>query len=162
MNDPNTRLSNAELALHRWGDTLYRIALGMLANRADAEDAVQETMLRYLRRAPHFRDTEHEKAWLITVAMNLCRDMLRRRKIRSTVALDAVAELPADEDCSEVLATLAALPPQSRQIMLLHYVEGYPVKEAARMLGISESAAKMRLKTGREKFKFAYAGGKES
>jgi len=159
MNDPNQRLGDAALALDRWGDTLYRIALGILASRTDAEDAVQETMLRYLRRAPRFRDAEHEKAWLITVAMNLCRDMLRRREIRSTVALDAVAELPAEEADSAVLATLAALPPQSRQIILLHYVEGYPVKEAAQLLGISESAAKMRLKTGRERFRQAYAGG---
>lgn len=159
MNDPGDRLTDAELVLNRWGDTLYRIALGMLGSRADAEDAVQETMLRYLRRAPHFRDTEHEKAWLITVAMNLCRDMLRRREIRSTVALDTVAELPAEEDSYGVLTTLAELPPQSRQIILLHYVEGYPVKETARILGISESAVKMRLKTGRERFKQAYAGG---
>lgn len=162
MSEPNERLSAAELALDRWGDTLYRIALGMMGSRADAEDAVQEAMLRYLRRAPQFRDAEHEKAWLITVTMNLCRDMLRRREIRSTVALDAVAELPADEDSREVLATLAALPPQSRQIMLLHYVEGYPIKDAAQILGISESAVKMRLKAGRERFKQAYAGGQES
>ncbi|MBQ3126912.1 MAG: sigma-70 family RNA polymerase sigma factor [Clostridia bacterium] len=161
MNDPNQRLDNAALALDRWGDNLYRIALGMLCDHADAEDAVQETMLRCLRRAPRFRDTEHEKAWLITVTVNICRDMLRRREKRSTVELDAIAELSAAEEDSEVFATLAALPPLSRQIMLLHYVEGYSVKEAANMLGISESAAKMRLKTGRERFKQAYAGGQE-
>lgn len=133
----------------------------MLGSHADAEDAVQEVMLRCVRRAPRFRDAEHEKAWLIAVAMNVCRDMLRRRAIRSTIDLDAVAELSADETESDALAILAALPPKSRQIMLLHYIEGYPVKEAAHLLGISESAAKMRLKTGREQFKQAYAGGQE-
>ncbi|MBR6709691.1 MAG: sigma-70 family RNA polymerase sigma factor [Clostridia bacterium] len=159
MNDPNERLCIAEHALARWGDTLYRIALGMLCSHADAEDAVQEVMLRCVRRAPRFRDAEHEKAWLIAVAMNVCRDMLRRRAIRSTVGLDAVAELPADEPGEDLTTMLAALPPKSRQIMLLHYVEGYPVKEAAQLLGISESAAKMRLKTGREQFRQAYTGG---
>ena len=61
-----------EAAVARYSALLYRHSLVLLAHRQDAEDAVQETFLRYMRHAPSFRDAEHEKAWLLTVNTNLC------------------------------------------------------------------------------------------
>ncbi len=150
--------SATEQALARDGDRLYRIALGMLRDVHEAEDAVQEAMLRHLRYSGRFRDADHERAWLITVTMNLCRDMLRRRERRAALPLDAAADLPADAPGSDILADLDALPVASRQILVLHYLEGYSVREAAALLGISESAAKMRLKAGRDRLKAQVQG----
>ena len=65
-----------ERAIERYGDMLFRLCLVMLGNAADAEDALQETYLRYLQKAPAFADEEHEKAWLLTVAANRCRDLI--------------------------------------------------------------------------------------
>ena len=61
-------------AVNLHGDRLFRLCFIMLGGRADAEDAVQETMIRYMQKAPAFETAEHEKAWLITTAKNKCRD----------------------------------------------------------------------------------------
>ena len=69
-----------EIIMDRYGNQLFRLCLVMLGNASDAEDAVQETLIKYLLKTSDFTDAEHEKAWLITVAGNQCRDMLRHRK----------------------------------------------------------------------------------
>ena len=65
--------------VHIYGNTLFRICYVILGTEADAEDAVQETIIKYMQKAPNFANSEHEKAWLITTAKNQCRDMLRFR-----------------------------------------------------------------------------------
>lgn len=67
-------------AVSNYGDMLYRLCFIILKNTADAEDAVQETFIAYTIKSPLFNDDEHEKAWLLKVASNKCRDMLRFRK----------------------------------------------------------------------------------
>ena len=69
-----------ENIVRTYGNTLYRLCFVMLGNESDAEDAVQESFIKYLQKAPSFENTEHEKAWLITVATNQCKDILRFRK----------------------------------------------------------------------------------
>ena len=68
-----------EIIIRKYGDMLYRLSLIMLKNESDAEDVVQETIIKYYQKAPTFVDSEHEKAWLIKVATNKCRDLLRIR-----------------------------------------------------------------------------------
>lgn len=68
-----------EEAVMQYGDMLFRICLVMLCNEQDARDAVQDTFCRYMEHTPKFHDKEHEKAWLIRVAANRCRDMHRKR-----------------------------------------------------------------------------------
>ena len=60
-----------------YGNMLFRICLVILCNESDAEDAVQDTFIKYLSKSPTFNDSEHEKAWLITVATNRCKNMRR-------------------------------------------------------------------------------------
>ena len=66
-----------EAVMNTYGNMLFRLCLLTLGNAADAEDAVQDTLIKYLQKAPVFESADHEKAWLITVATNRCRDMLR-------------------------------------------------------------------------------------
>lgn len=68
-----------EQVMNTYGNMLFRLCIVMLGNSADAEDALQEVMLKYYRKAPTFTDEEHRKAWLLTVAGNQCKDMLRFR-----------------------------------------------------------------------------------
>ena len=141
----------------RYTNLLYRLCYYILLVREDAEDAVQDVFLKYYRKQPTFADEDHEKAWLIRVAVNHCKDILRRRKLREFIPFSEVEELLAEKeaeaDDSGVLQALFELTDRYRIVMILHYLEGYPVKEVARLCGISQSAVKMRLSRGREQLK---------
>ena len=143
-----------EYAMERHGDMLYRTCLVYLASPDLAEDALQETFIRYLRKAPVFNDGEHEKAWLIRVATNICRDMLRFRRRRQFLSLADCEDLCTDDDSSaEVLEMVLRLPQKLKEALILHYVEGYKVKDIATLLGVSTAAVKKRLQYAREKLK---------
>ena len=145
-------MENGEL-FHRiyqqYGPALYRFCLLQMKNAADAEDALQEVFLKRLYRAPEFDSAEHEKRWLYRVALNQCRDELRRKR-RTEVPLEAAALLAVPEPQRELLAHVAALPEKFRTVIHLHYYEGYTVEELAKLLGVSVSSVKMRLMRGRE------------
>lgn len=132
----------AERVVEQYGDMLYRLCLVALGSRADAEDAVQDTLLRYLQKAPAFASREHEKAWLLRVAANRCRDLRRFRLRHPHTGLEEVAGR-----CAE---------PGDRAVLLLHYVEGYSTGQIAPMIGRTPSAVKMRLQKGRKLLEQAY------
>ena len=148
-----------EAAVKDWGDMLFRLSFTMLGNQADAEDAVSETIIKYIEKAPAFADKEHRKAWLIKVASNKCRDMLRADRRRRWVSLEDMAELCRQERDRDVMYELLNLPPKYRLAVYLHYVAGYKTAEMAGMLGISPAAARKRLEYGRKMLKISM--GKE-
>ncbi len=149
-------IPDARRAVDEYGNSLYRICSVMTGNREDANDAVQECFLRYVEKAPDFNDSEHEKAWLIRVASNICKDILRKRKHQSFVSLDEIRNLGVCEDNAQILETLVSLEDKYRIVIHLHYVEGYKAREIAPMLGITEAAVKKRLQRGREALKEIY------
>lgn len=144
-----------------YGDMLFRICLVMLCNEQDAQDAVQDTFCRYLERTSGFHDKEHEKAWLIKVAANRCRDMHRRRMRHPEVELKDVEQYCEFQEQSEVLAELMNLPDKLKEAVYLHYIEGYKESEIAGMLGITPNAVKKRLQRGRERLRLSLYGGYE-
>ena len=129
---------------------LYRISLLILKNTADAEDAVQETFIKYFTKAPEFTDADHEKAWLITVATNRCRDMLRYRSRHETESEEVLNTYAVEKSDSGILEALMELSDKYRIIMILFYVEQYKIDEIADITGVSVSAVKMRLSRGRK------------
>lgn len=141
-------------AVELYGNMLYRICVLMLRNNADAQDAVQETLLKYLTKAPEFASTEHEKAWLITVASNQCRNIQRQQK--RVVPMETIQIQTAEEEECAILESLMEVPEKFREILILHYVEGYKVAEVAAMLSMGVSAVKMRLAKGRRLLKEIY------
>ncbi|WP_303820175.1 RNA polymerase sigma factor [Ruminococcus flavefaciens] len=140
----------AREAVEKYGDMLYRISLLILKNTADAEDAVQETFIKYFTKAPEFTDAEHEKAWLITVATNRCRDMLRYRSRHETESEEFLNTYAVEKSDSGILEALMELSDKYRIIMILFYVEQYKIDEIADITGVSVSAVKMRLSRGRK------------
>lgn len=147
---------NVETVLETYGNLLFRICFIMLGNEIDAEDAVQETLIKYVQKKPVFRDAEHEKAWLLTVAGNQCKDMLRFKKKHSWVELEKISEavnIPSD---SGILEALMTLPEKYKMVLMLYYVEGYPIEEIAKIIGRTKSAVKMRLQKGRKLLKVVY------
>lgn len=147
---------NIEKLVEDYGDMLFRCCLIMLGNASDAEDAVQETYLKYLRKQPALHDEEHRKAWLLKTAANQCRDMLRFRKRHPEEAIDEVHAYARDTQNPQILDALMRLDSRYRSVLVLHYVEGYSVHEIAGMIRRTDSAVKMRLKKGRDLLKEAY------
>lgn len=147
---------DGERILKTYGTPLFRLCMMMLGHQMDAEDALSETILRYLTKAPIFWDEKKEKSWLFTVAANICRDMLRKRK--NTVYLEEAAfcDFGVNEREREVLHLLEGLPEKYRAVLCLHYVEGYSSEEIAGMLNIRPTAVRKRLQYAREKLKLEY------
>ena len=148
--DRDSRRAKAAELVEKYGSALFRLCLVMLRNAADAEDAVQEALLRYIERAPEFESAEAERAWLFTVASNRCRDALRAARRHPQLTLDELAGLGAEESGLGLLDALMRLPEKYRLALTLHYVEGYSTGEIASMTGRTPSCVKMRLKKGRE------------
>ena len=145
------RKSESELShvLQEYGDMLYRTAYVLLGNPHDVQDALQEALLRYLEKAPVFASPEHEKAWLLRVTANCCKDYLRFCRRHTYLDLELLREcLPAQEHPH--LQDLYALPAKWKTVLMLHYFEGYSVKEIGGILGLSENAVKKRLQRARE------------
>ena len=139
-----------EEVVREYSSMLYRICVVMLGNEADAQDAVQDTICKYLERTKKFRNKEHEKAWLIKVAQNRCRDMRRFYLRHPQVDLEEISAGYEDPEYSDVLAELIRLPLAVKAAVYLHYIEGYKTTEVSEILGISVNAVKKRLQRGRE------------
>ena len=154
--------SNEEIsvAIEKYGNILYRTCLLMLKNTADADDVVEETYITYMQKAPEFSSDEHEKAWLITVAVNKCRNMLRYKSRHLTEPEAALDTLIQNEEKHYILECLMSLQDKFRTVLTLHYIDGYKVEEIAAMINKSASAVKMRLQKGRnllnEKYRKEY------
>ena len=143
----------------KYSDMLYRICIVILCNEQDVQDAIQDTFCRYLEKAPDFHDEEHEKAWLIRVATNICRDMIRFRLRHPKVCIDELENSFAAPEHKETLRELLELPVKQKTVIYLHYVEGYQIKEIADILGITEGAVKMRLCRAREQMRTTWKEG---
>lgn len=156
----NTNKPDVNELYDRYADMLYRIALSNMQNDHDALDIIHDVFVKYLSKCPKFKDETHEKAWFIRVTVNRCYDVLRHQKIRNHVPLSEVAEQIPDESQGSyeeeeltVMEHLYKIPEKCRTVMVLHYLEGFSVEETAKILRISQSAVKMRLKRGRENLK---------
>jgi RNA polymerase sigma factor (sigma-70 family) len=145
MGHPSDWENELSRAYDCYADQLFRLSYAMLLSREDAEDAVHEVFIKYLHKRPVFSDAEHEKAWLLRVGVNQCRDLLRRRKHRTHLPLEEAAQFCQETGCSEVTQAVLELEQKQKEVILLHYYEGYCVEEIAQMLLISVSAVKMRL-----------------
>ena len=146
---------NIREAVIKYSDTLYKVCIVILCNEQDVQDAIQDTFCRYLEKKPEFHDEEHEKAWLIRVATNICRDMIRFRIRHPKVDIDEIENTLAAPEQKEILEELLELPVKQKTVIYLHYVEGYQIKEIADILGLTESAVKMRLRRGRKQMRDA-------
>lgn len=145
-----------ERIIQTYGNLLFRMCAVILGNVHDAEDAVQDTVIRYFQKAPSFENAEHEKAWLLRVASNRCRDMLRFRTRHPQTDIDELHDLAAERSGCDVLDALMTLPEKFKPVMLLHYIEEYRVEEISRIIGKTPSAVKMRLHKGRKLLGEAY------
>ena len=108
-----------------------------LKSYADTEDIFQTVFLKYVLSSVSFENEEHEKAWFIRVTINTCKDLLKSFFHRHVTSLDEILERPAQmrEDHREVLEAVLSLPQKYREVVYLHYYEGYTAPEISRILG---------------------------
>lgn len=145
-----------ERIITTYGTPLLRLSLMMLGQKMDAEDAVSETLIRYMRKAPKFRDSAQEKAWLYAVAANICRDMLRKRKRLVSLADTELSDYGQEPPDRDILDALGRLPEKYRAVLYLYYVEGYKSHEIGAMLGVHAGTVRKRLQYGRQQLKLEY------
>ena len=146
-------------AVMKYSDMLYRICIVMLCNEQDVQDAIQDTFCRYLEKRPDFHDEEHRKAWLIRVATNICRDMMRFLIRHPKVSIDELEDKIVKPEQKETLRELLELQVKQKTVIYLYYVEGYHIREIADILGITEGAVKMRLRRGKEQMRLLWKEG---
>jgi RNA polymerase sigma-70 factor (ECF subfamily) len=127
---------------------MYKLAMAQINNKSDAYDAVQDVLLKIHMKKPVWNNPEHVKAWLIRAIINRCRDYNRKNK--HSIELCDVYEIERDSPNYELQEALANLPQNLKEVLYLHYYEGYKIHEIARILKIGESGIKKRLVKGRE------------
>ena len=151
----------AEL-VRRHRDRLWAVAVRTIGDREEAADAVQDALLSAHRNAARFRGDSAVTTWLHRIVVNACLDRIRRRRAHPTVPLpdgsrsddgpsgvEPAAPAPDHETALVVREALAALPVEQRAAIVLVDVQGYPVAEAAAMLGVAEGTIKSRCARGR-------------
>lgn len=144
----------------KYGPLVFRICYCILCNRDDAQDAVQETLLKYLTKAPQFNSEEHKKAWLIKVSANISKNMLMFRLRRETINIDDIENIGVDRRDFEIFENIMSLPAKYKIVMTLYYVEGYRCREISEIIDINEDAVRKRLQKGRELLKIELEKGK--
>ena len=123
-------------AIEQYGDTVRRICLVHSKNEADTQDIFQTVFLKYLLSSVRFESHEHEKAWIIRVTMNACRDLLKSFFRSRVVPLEeAAATYTTDPGESGVLQAVLSLPSKYRDVIYLHYYEEYTAPEIGQILG---------------------------
>ena len=140
-----------EALVSRQENRIYRTALAMLGNVQDAEDQTQETFLKYLEKRPVFQNTAHETAWMLTVTRNGCISRLRLKE-RQNLPLEVDIPTPGPEEREEI-EELFRLPAADREVIHLHYYEGYSTEEIAKLTGSKPATVRSRLSRARGKLR---------
>lgn len=159
MEEISSRPSDIENTVEKYSNMLFKLCFAMLRNNTDAEDAVSEVFVKYLTNKKAFDDEEHKKAWLIRVAANTCKDMLRFYKIRNHINLDDISAYCKTDNDTNIVTDLLKLPVKYRTVLYLYYIEGYKTAEISEMLSVSGAAVRKRLQYGREMLKLEYEEG---
>ena len=124
-------------AIDQYADMVRRLCMIHLKNRADTEDIFQNVFLKYALSSVSFQSADHEKAWIIRVTLNACKDLLKSFFHNRIVSLDEMLEQPAElaPDHREVLEAVLALPQKYREVVYLHFYEDYSALEISQILG---------------------------
>jgi len=151
---------NITLKLNKYSDMVYRLCYIYLHNSADVDDVFQEVFLKLLQNDKPFESAEHEKAWLIRVTINKCKDMLKSFWNKKVEFIEDM-ELPfEDTGDNELLQIIMSLPPKYKDAIYLFYYEEYTVPEMAKILNLNENTIYSYLHRARMLIKHELGGEK--
>lgn len=142
-----------ERLVAQYGSMLLRMCCAYLGDVHSADDAVQDTYIKIYRSWRSFDSPAAEKAWVVRIAVNVCKDHLRNAWRRKVTLVEEYPELPAPPDPTSegtvLLEEIMALKPKYRQVILLHYYQQFSVNEIARILSAPQSTVSVRLRRAR-------------
>lgn len=142
-----------ERVFDAYGNGILRLAYSYLHNMEDSEDILQETLIRYMDKAPAFENASHEKAWLLRVAANLSKNKIDYNNIRKTDELNEELVTEEKPDLQFVWEAVKGLSSAQREVIHLFYQEGYTTAQIAEVLDEKESTVRSHLKRGRDKLR---------
>lgn len=138
-----------------YADMVYRIALMILKNNSEAEDATQAVFIKLINFQSQFQNEEHLKAWLITVTKNTCKDMLKSWWRSKQVDFDSIKEASymLQDVENDIWIKVMKLHTKYKLPLYLYYFEGYDTKEISEILEVNYATVRTRLRTARNKLK---------
>ena len=148
-----------ERVLEEHGQRILHLAYSYLGSREDAEDILQDTLVRYMDKAPDFRSPEHEKAWLLRGAANLCKNRLKAPWRNHPEIPENYPGEGVPEESMALLQAVSALPVPYREVIHLFYYEDATTAEIAAILGKREGTVRSLLSRGRERLRQSWKGG---
>jgi len=142
--------NDISMAMKLYGNSVLRISYAYLHSMSDAEDVVQDTLIKLMQKDPQFESGEHEKAWLLHVAANICKNRLKSPyKSRTDELKEDYAAPKLDDELNEVWEAVKGLAPKYVAVIHLFYQEGYSTKEIASILKKNESTVRSLLSRAR-------------
>ena len=149
----------AERLANTYADAILRLSYAYLKNTQDAQDVCQTVFVRLLTEPREFESGEHERAYILRMAANACKDLLKSPWRRRTCDLEACAQVPAPETSDgSVLAAVNQLPAHYRSVIYLFYYEGYQASEIGEILGVPTATIHTRLARGRARLRELLGG----
>ena len=149
-----TKDSDFNVLYQKYQPMLYRVCYAYLKNTEDTEDAVADTFVKLLMNKQSFQSTEHQKAWLLRTAINICKDRLKhwwnKHEDIDEVLLDTSEDFTTQY---ELLDTILNLPKRYKSVVYLYYYEGYSSKEISKILKRPQSTVLNHLHEARELLK---------
>lgn len=150
-----------EKTVQNYSKAMLNAAYSLLKSIPDAEDAVQEAFLKYIRKRPVFNSAEHERAWLIRVTINIAKNILKSSERKNLSVREDILYNQIDESqntTNEVLECVLNLEEKYRIIIHLYYYEEYSLKEIASILHLPLATVGTRLSRGRNILKTMLKG----
>ena len=152
-------MEQAERLANTYADAILRLSYTYLKNTHDAQDICQTVFVKLLMEPREFKSPEHERAYILRMAANACKDLLKSPWRRRTCDLEACAQVPAPETSDgSVLAAVNQLPAHSRSVIYLFYYEGYQASEIGEILGVPTATIHTRLARGRARLRELLGG----
>ncbi len=149
----------AERLANAYADAILRLSYTYLKNTQDAQDICQTVFVKLLTEPREFESPEHERAYVLRMAANACKDLLKSPWRKRTCGLETVLEVPAPEaEDGSVLAAVNQLPANYRCVIYLFYYEGYQAAEIGKILGVPTATVHTRLARGRARLKDILGG----
>lgn len=147
-------------AIEAYSDTVRRICMLHLKSYSDTEDIFQTVFLKYLTYRGDFQSDEHEKAWFIRVTVNACKDYLKSFFRSRTISPEELKDVSSEvtESHGEVLSAVLSLPQKYKDVVYLHYYEGYTAVEIGRILKKNENTVYTLLSRAKKILKEKLAG----
>ena len=149
----------AERLVNTYSDLILRLSYTYLNQTQDAQDICQTVFVKLLTEPRDFESPNHERAYILRMAANACKDLLKSPWRRRTCGLEAIGEVSAPEAADgSVLAAVNSLPPHYRAVIYLFYYEGYQASEIGDILGVPTATVHTRLARGRAKLRDLLGG----